>query len=516
LVLLGVVVALLAVVVTAFAVQRLTTSDIRGSIQRDLDTEIEIRDMLAFYGVERGGWDGVEFEVEALAEFFGERIAVATLDGRLLADSERLLFDRDAPLPPTISIIDPASALTPFEMSEADLMELEAANEAFAACLAEMEVPAVVTVDAFGLSMVEVAGDLTPEQEEELGDCLFDDELLDAGTFEDLVGEDAPELNIEPLQLFVGYATEEPGLLPTGITTGFWLALLGVLAGAVLVTVLIARRIARPIATLTGAAVQMRAGDLDTRVAVEGSDEIAQLGHAFNNMAASLQAEDQARRTLTTHVAHELRSPLANLLGYLEAIQDGVVKPDPATIASLHDEATALQHLVTDLQQLSLAEAGQLSLQPEPTDLATLLDRVASAHRPGAEAGEVLLSVQAESTVVVQLDPGRARQVLNNLVSNAIRHTPPGGTVDLVLTCTDTSAQIDVRDTGSGIAPEHLDRIFERFYRPDESRSRATGGSGLGLAIAKQLTEALGGTISVVSEEGRGSTFTIRFPRTLP
>jgi two-component system sensor histidine kinase BaeS len=194
---------------------------------------------------------------------------------------------------------------------------------------------------------------------------------------------------------------------------------------------------------------------------------------------------------------------------HLEAAQDGVLPLDPALVRSLIEESGLLERLVADLQDLALADAGRLALHPEERDAADLAEQAVAAHRAQAEVSDVDLRFAAEP-VVVHADPARLRQALGNLVSNAIRHTPAGGSVSVTV---HGDATFTVTDTGSGIAAEHVPHIFDRFYRADPSRSRATGGSGLGLAITKHLVDAHGGTLDVTSTPGKGSTFTIRLPR---
>ncbi len=233
-------------------------------------------------------------------------------------------------------------------------------------------------------------------------------------------------------------------------------------------------------------------------------------------MAASIEALYLARRTLTSYVSHELRSPLTNLRGYLEGIEDDVVEPDAATMGLLRDEVLHLQALVDDLQQLSLAQVGRLRLAPAAVDLGQLVERVAAAHRPDAAASGVSVSAESPVGVVASVDEGRLRQVLTNLVSNAIRHSSPGDAVTVSVRPDGDAVQIDVADTGEGIAADHVDHVFDRFYRADASRARATGGSGLGLAIARELVLAHGGDITVTSQVGVGSTFRIVLPLTVP
>lgn len=514
LVLAGIAVALLAVVVTAYSVQRLTESTIRSALALDLDLERDIRDQLAFHGAVNGDWDDVAAEVENLALATGERIAVASLDGMILADSAILLDEGDEPLPAQATIVDPASEFFDFQISDEDLAQIDEFNDVFLQCLDEAGIPAFLNEEDFGF--IEPAVEITEAEEAELFDCVTEtfggDEFLadldELGVpVEEAVAEVAP-----PLQLFIGYGDDREGLFASDRSGAFWLAVLGVLAAAIAVTVLIADRIARPIGSMTIAARAMSKGDLTARVDVEGADEIARLGQAFNDMADSIEAEDRARRTLTTDVAHELRSPLANLRGYLEAIQDGVVQPDEATISSLHEEATVLQVLVDDLQQLSLAEAGQLTLNRVPIDLGDLVERTVAAHLPSATAVGVELKAITDPGLIVAVDGDRIRQILTNLIVNGIRHTPAGGLVAVVLAPGDPVA-IEVRDSGDGIEAEHLPHLFDRFYRADRSRARATGGSGLGLAIAQELARAHSGRLEVESVVGEGSTFRLLLPR---
>ncbi|WP_328989773.1 HAMP domain-containing histidine kinase [Kribbella sp. NBC_01245] len=312
-------------------------------------------------------------------------------------------------------------------------------------------------------------------------------------------------------QLFLGEANRfnvfsGEGLLRTTATA------LGVLLIASLVMVFAGRRLVRPIVALTGAAQQMASGHRGARVPVSGTDEVARLGHAFNAMAASIEQHDHQRKAMVSDVAHELRTPLANIKGYLVASEDGVVPLDGALVGSLLEEADLLERLVVDLQDLALADAGMLRLHRERRDLADLAQQVVAAHRPKAEAAEVVLTASAEGPVFATVDGARIRQAIGNLVSNALRFTPAGGRVTVSVRTSGGRATIDVTDTGTGIAPEHLPRLFDRFYRVDESRSRETGGSGLGLAITKHLIEAHHGRIGVTSTPNTGSTFTLELP----
>jgi len=293
------------------------------------------------------------------------------------------------------------------------------------------------------------------------------------------------------------------------------LVLIAAIAGAsaVLIILGLSRRILAPVEALKAAAQRMEAGDLSQRVNITSNDEIGDLARSFNRMADGLERLEQIRRNMVTDVAHELRTPLTNIRGYLEALQDGVVAADESVVASVYEEAMLLNRLVDDLQELSLAEAGQLKLEREPTDLAAVVSQVVEAMRPRAKAKQVALHIDLPADLPpVDVDARRIGQVLRNLLENGLTHTPPGGQIDIVASANQRWATVTVSNTGSGIAAADLPYVFERFYRADRSRSRATGGAGLGLAIARQLVEAHGGQIEVASEADQGARFTFTLP----
>ncbi|MGA4997121.1 sensor histidine kinase [Streptomyces arboris] len=292
-----------------------------------------------------------------------------------------------------------------------------------------------------------------------------------------------------------------------------------VLALTVGASVLAGARLVRPLHALTGAAQRMRDGEEHASVPVSGDDEIGRLAAAFNDMSAHRARLEEQRKAMVSDVAHELRTPLSNIRGWLEAAQDGLADPDPAFVSSLLEEAVQLQHIIDDLQDLAAADAGVLRLHPEPVRVGELLTQVAAAHQARAETAGVTLTVVAEAGVVLDADPVRLRQAVGNLVSNAVRHTPAGGRVTLRAYGggggSESAARwvvIEVADTGTGIPAGDLPYVFDRFWRAEKSRSRRTGGSGLGLAIVRKLTEAHGGTAGATSTEGEGSAFTLRLP----
>ncbi|MFJ7624925.1 ATP-binding protein [Streptomyces sp. NPDC097595] len=289
-----------------------------------------------------------------------------------------------------------------------------------------------------------------------------------------------------------------------------------VLALTVGASVLVGARLVRPLRALTGAAQRMRDGEDTAPVVVAADNEIGRLAATFNDMSAHRARLEAQRKAMVSDVAHELRTPLSNIRGWLEAAQDGVADPDPEFIAFLHTEAVQLQHIIDDLQDLAQADAGALRLHPEPVDVAELLGQVAAAHQARADAAGVALGVRPPDRPPPPLtaDPVRLRQAVGNLVSNAVRHTPEGGTVTLRAYGSEDgdAVLVDVADTGSGIPADDVARVFDRFWRGEKSRSRRTGGSGLGLAIVRKLAEAHGGTATAVSTLGEGSVFTLRFP----
>lgn len=258
---------------------------------------------------------------------------------------------------------------------------------------------------------------------------------------------------------------------------------------AVIVMLTIFRRVFAPVEALTRGARALAGGRLDARVAVRGRDEVAELGRAFNAMAEALERNERVRRDMVTDVAHELRTPLTNIRVQLEAAQDGVMEPDARWLASIDEDAATLARLIDDLQQLSLAEAGQLRLERGDVAVAELIDRAVT----GLPLRGLTLTRDVAPDLVVHVDARRIVQVLRNLLVNATTYA--AGTIAVSAARAGAFVEIRVADDGPGISDEHASRIFDRFYRADPSRSRVTGGAGLGLAIAKQLVELHGGTI---------------------
>jgi len=239
------------------------------------------------------------------------------------------------------------------------------------------------------------------------------------------------------------------------------------------------------------------------------------MARSFNTMAESLQRMEQQRQNMVADIAHELRTPLSIIQGNVEAMLDGVLPANPEELESIHQETLLLNRLISDLRTLSLAEAGQLTLDKQPLDLGEVVTRVAEKYRLRAEEQSVALSVQvAQNLPQVSADAGRVEQVLVNLTENALRYgaSDVGGQVTLGARAVPGGVEAWVSDTGPGIAPEDLPHVFERFWRSGKSRNRQTGGSGIGLAVVKQLTEAHDGRVSVESAPGQGATFRMVLP----
>lgn len=302
------------------------------------------------------------------------------------------------------------------------------------------------------------------------------------------------------------------------LRSSLWrMILIGVIMG-VLFGMLVSRLFTAPLRQLADAARAIGARDWGRRVDVRGALEVRQLAIAFNDMAADLQNGETLRRNLVSDVAHELRTPLSVLQGNLRALLDEVYPLTKAEIASLYDQTRLLSRLVNDLHELSQAEAEKLPFHKETINLADLVRHTGETFETIANARDVTVQITTDHVLTGYGDSERLRQALNNLLSNALHHTPKGGTITLLAHGDGTHATIQVRDTGKGIAPEHLPYIFERFYRADRSRSRHSGGTGLGLAITQAIVLAHGGSITVDStgQPGSGTTFTISLPLLRP
>ena len=277
--------------------------------------------------------------------------------------------------------------------------------------------------------------------------------------------------------------------------------------------ILIARLISKPVSDLAGAAHRIGQGERGARIPARGSHEIVELTEAFNKMAGDLERAETLRNNLMADVSHELRTPLTVLEGNLRAALDHVVVLDDAGVANLYGQTRHLIRLVGDLRELALAETRALTLDRQPTNIGALIDETIQALEPLAAEKGVAITADAGYLPPERVDAGRIRQALINLLSNALRHTPAGGKIVVRASARGVELRLSVADNGDGLRPEQLERVFDRFYRADESRSRETGGTGLGLAIVKAIAEAHGGRAEAHSDgPGKGCLFTLVIP----
>lgn len=549
----------LTAVMVSLAVQRATRQETAQSLRRDTDIYQELLDHASHHAT----WDDVAPLVKDLSIRYDRRIALGTDEG-IFVDSDVLrgLDSGELRLTPDV-IIDPLNPWTRTaddpKVETIDRNDDEALAkrlEAIEACLSPQGLPFLIDASADEADLtflVPVPDQLWPDvlhcllpvkqplprastdmglTMEWLESCV-QPALVEAGWVNqenrDLVISDVADRRIPnalsscidqhrdsvsapPVQLHLGSQGGNPLSLRGLATPVTALIVTCIIAVAGVAGVMLATRIVRPLRTLTAAANQLGEGELDVRVDVSDRSEIGQLAETFNSMAESLDRSEKARRQLIADIAHELGNPMVTIGGGLEAIQDGVYEPSPEVIASLTEEATHLQRLITDLRELALADSGSLPIGRAEVDLGEVVAATVAAHTPIAKAAGVELTVEGAAPRPVLGDETRLRQVLANLLSNAIHHTPAGGVVTVRMSALPATLRLEVVDTGEGIHPDHLPHIFERFWRADSSRHRDGGRTGLGLAISDTLIRAQGGTIDVASTLGVGTAFTIELP----
>ena len=316
--------------------------------------------------------------------------------------------------------------------------------------------------------------------------------------------ETLPEETIEQFQIF--FREFIPRQIAVFIIVG---GSVGLVMG-----IFLARSLVRPLDKLAAAARSFGSRNLSQRVQVSGSEEIMAVAVAFNEMAERLEEAETLRRNLLADVAHELRTPVTVIQGNLRAILDDVYPLEKGEVARLYEQTRLLTRLIDDLRELAQAEASQLSLNLTQVDVATLVKETATAFKPIAQNQQVELHVELLGRLpTIEADGARLRQSLHNLVDNALRHTPENGRILLQVEQVDAVVEIRVQDSGSGMTPEQISHVFDRFYRADPSRSRESGGSGLGLAIVRAIAKAHGGDVTAVSSGlNEGSTFLLTLP----
>jgi two-component system sensor histidine kinase BaeS len=560
------VVAVTAIGATAWLTLRLTERELTQAAHAAGDHQNDIVQAVQDYGLRHGSWPGVDQVVVAQSDRTKLHIQLRTGDSGIISDSDNIAHKASGPVRGALGIdprptLDPSILKVPFRLSLRDeeiyraktgllpadlfgsapkdpvlggpgaLMVRQVAQYR-AALLAVrcMGDPVLRTTKAPYLTPAQISGH--PACVSQAADSVRDDKAwlsyvwsdyaacvtpdsLDSpaekypGCLQSAFTAAATGTSAVPLQLFLG-TRNELNLAELGRPAAFGAA--GLIVVAVLGTVLIARRFSRPVRRLTMASVLLAGGHFNIRVPVRGRSELDRLSQSFNAMAEAVQRSEERQRRLIADVAHELRTPLSNLRGYLEGLSDGVVEPSRELFASLHEETLLQGRILDDLQVLAQAEAGDLDYARSATDLADLVATGATAHRAVAAEAGVALTVDAPHPVWVEADSDRLRQVLGNLLSNAIRYTDQGGHVLLKVRADNDEAVLTVQDTGVGIDPGDLPRVFDRFWRADPARQRATGGTGLGLTIAHRIVTDHGGGIDVTSRPHIGTTFTVRLP----
>jgi len=453
-------VSLLAVIMVALISSRATTTEFQRFVKTDDGKDLEqLRGDLLMYYEQHGNWDGVSASLDRISNLSGKQLILANTRQGVVAVAPAALRDLSIQFQPD--------------------------------------------------------GNLQLERRQESGGKLRVEQFVVSNPSRTDLRNSAGEL-VGALYLVPrtsdGMTQNEKRFLGTVNKS---LALAGVASAtlALIAAFFLARRILQPVKALTAAAQRLKSGDLTARVPTRGRDELADLGRAFNSMADVMVRTEELRRNLVSDVAHELRTPLASIRCQLEAVQDGLAKPTPETINSIHEEAMQLNRLVEDLQEL--AEAAQFSLSLQPVSVKEQAEQVFRSLQSLARDRGVSIEVcLPDDLPLITADPGRLKQILTNLLQNAIIHTARGGKATLSAKLEPGWMEIQLQDTGIGIAAEYLPHIFDRFFRADESRSRATGGSGLGLAIVKQLVELHGGKVWAESAPGQGTTIGLTLPLT--
>ncbi len=571
----SILIAVCSIAATAWLVMRGTTQAIQEAQGQSLSQNAHIYNTLVGYAATHPSWDGVEALVGSLAASTGWQITLTTPDRRPIAGSP-------PPSGPAVASVDPlhvdpallpgapdqidSRALGPFALPAADRERERRYADDGQRCLLEHGFPAQIVESPSGLlTVVSAAGEKLRRT------CGADFPYLSTsqkvaltvlqGLVNACLGQQGPPVvgvsidtwryqqtdgsNLDPERVHNCVASARrtqlgPHVAPTAllfvrgsqasgtVRTGFVLSSANIVrtAGAaavvlvvtIAVTVLIAARLVRPLRALTAAA--QHSTGRRARARVTGRDEIGTLAAVLNRMAEQRERAEDQRRAMVNDVAHELRTPLANIRSWLEAAEDGLAPPvtDTELTSALLAEALQLQRIVDDLQDLAEADAGAFRLDRQPVPVGDLVRQAVTAHRGGADAAGVTLTahtppVRHGTLPRLTVDPVRITQALGNLIANAVRYTPAGGRITVSARNDAGDVVMSVADTGQGISAGDLPHVFDRFWRADPSRTRDTGGSGLGLAIVRQIVEAHGGTVTATSVPGQGSTFTVRLPR---
>lgn len=529
-------VALVAILssVTASAVAVLaTTAQVRDGLVASREQQRVVLSTIQAYGLAHGTWAGLGPVVLHTATATGQRVRLEDGGGGLIADSD-LLAGGDArglAGDPVLVAVDLPLTLSGDSINARKELVLDVyyayrGGLPFAACLTTSGVDVRLTRDVAGIpsftpvgatastiarcasitSVSDVRADVL-SLDAALRECPTTIPQFDACASTEFA-RSAAALTPLPARLFLGAATDRTSILIGPVAA----AVAGITVLVVLVGSWLSARIVRPVEALASAVGSLHHRAPSNRVDAAGSDEVAALGRAFNQMADSLAASDEQQRRLLADVSHELRTPLANIRSHLEAVQDGVLDANPELVTSLLEEAAHQQRILDDLRDLAIADAGGLRYRWQPVDLAAVVDSVTRAHDAAAQLAGVNLSCELEPVALVQGDPTRIRQVISNFISNALRAAGPGGHVLVRTYARGDDAAVSVSDDGPGLSPDDMDHVFDRFWRADRARQRSTGGSGLGLAIARAIVLAHGGTVWVSRSPQQGAEFGARLP----
>jgi two-component system sensor histidine kinase BaeS len=496
-------VAAASIVLAASLVNQSTSESLEEEQRRSLEVDTAVYEALIDYAWTHPTWDGVEAVVDRLANETGRRVALTTRSGDPIADSAageatvpalpaRPAATVDA-ASPSIGLVDAEGFAVVDEDTAPGGADTSAAASLLTTCLDDAGIPHGLDDEEIGVDRIVPAGD-DPDWDG-YWDCY------------------EPSVRAVTAPTALLYLGNRAGAGAGAGRGPGALIVVAVAAMAALSAWWIGRRVTTPIDRLREAATAFETGDLDSRVQVRGNDELARLGTSFNAMADALQDQERARRQLIADVAHELGNPVVTMGGTIEALEEGIYQPDPDVIARLAGEAAQLRHLVADLQDLAWADAGALALHRDDVDLTALVAEVVDTHRDAAHRAGITLTSPTASPVIVAADAARLRQVVTNLIANSVQHTGPGDAVTVTVGETPSAVQVDVADSGPGIAHADLERVFDRFWRGDPARQRRSSGStGLGLPIARTLARAHGGDVTAASTPGEGSTFTVTLP----
>jgi len=483
----GSVLIALSVILTGFITATIINDPFKG-FDESFEIRSEILNELSTLVLKDGDWERADSLSIVLSEKFSVRIVLATDEGSVIVDTSPESQDESLV---GIGLIDPANPLFKGSKEQSSPIALIAKlNKAMASCLKDAGISYVARRGVIQVvPVIENTGDIATSKE-----CYFTSLKQEVGYPNSLtvyLGVDKG-FNLQWVYLSL------VGIFGFGLVTGF--------------TLWFSRKIARPLNSLRFVAERIGEGDLTVRVKKAGLNEIDQLVTSFNGMVGQLNEVSGRRRKFMSDISHEIRSPLTNVRSHIEAVLDGVETFSDMTLQSIKSQVEQVTRLVEDLQQLSLADEGLLIIDKFPVVMDDIVEQIYRANKPNLDEAGISVDIQGTAPVPISIDPLRIRQVLQNLISNAIQHTARDGCIQMNLYQEEISVMVTVKNTGQGIPPEFLPHMFERFARDDQSRSRNTGGSGLGLSIALEITLAHNGSMVAENDENGEALFRLTLP----